>query len=885
MLNQEGNLSSLRKIKKQSNPMPGDLINIKKLSQLYNDILQPLTLFPTPVRSLDEQKDAAITQAPDKNAHKEVVDESICRDDAYMCALSPFMEDLSKMSANTVRDLVKRRLHKISALNIGLTEVQKAFEEIILGEVITTCDNIPHVLCSTLLTAQEKQKLHRRLISHILIVSEQLFIYYLKKMEWNKTQSVFSEEANLTRLKAQLLLDCSKFFNLISAQHYLIAEIKELEGQDLTQRETEEILPNKSNFPEHTNKKSTYYGSINPHFTMAYFVRLGRPKKSPQKLQKDIDLMQFENIPQLDLKKVQTLIPRRKDESTFPQTMQCDAIRTPCPNIHSEDQKIKEKSSPRKYVTLKKWPSCPNLMISDLVKELCVSIKQYSSECPEILSWAGTVKTEEHTLSQDLKRLVEDSSLQKPSMVGDPYCDEEIPPLIRALPHGIGDKVKLHKMQELLKDLDHSQEQCQKGQETKASPHPQASSVDILLPKKPLLRRADAQPSDRIYTNTTDIAKYPPVYNHFSNEIEAASVTRLDRNLFVGKELKEVYSELTKNISTDHLKFDQDSIIEPYATKLDFSKCVASSTLTRNKNQRVINKELDSVALNDKSDSADQYIPMDKEASRYCNSWLTWWKSLVNFDDYMKYISTKDLDYLKVIYHLYNSDSEDEEQAKLALKKMEEELKRERDKKIADLRAEKQNYMPGMWNINSVMLGGLGSDPSLQGKTHNEILQKKINAIWKALHVPEALRLDMAIKYSSAEYQDCLPQAIEMWEKAVNIIQKREEILAELEQFEREASDPNRFFQRGYNGTSMARMKESRIRKKLHTQLTEIEHEILELLQVIKKSFNDTVTFKGRPYVEKIQRDKIEMLYWLQQDRRKDVMEKNLEKQHALLKL
>ncbi|CAH2277403.1 Hypothetical predicted protein [Pelobates cultripes] len=730
------------------------------------------------------------------------------------------------MSANTVRDLVKRRLHKISALNIGLTEVQKAFEEIILGEVLITCDNIPHVLCSTLLTAQEKQKLHRRLISHILIVSEQLFIYYLKKMEWNKTQSVFSEEANLTRLKAQLLLDCSKFFNLFSAQHYLITEIKELEGKELTQRETEEILPNKSNFPEHTNKKSTYNGSFDPNFTMAYFVRLGRPKKSSQKLQKDIDLMQFENIPQLDLKKVQTLIPRRKDESTFPQTIQCE--------------------------------------------------------------------------------LVEDSSLQKPSMVGDPYCDEEIPPLIRALPHGIGDKAKLHKMQELLKDFERSQEQCQKGLETKASPHPQASSVDVLLPKKPLLRRADAQPSDRIYTNTTDITTYPPVYNHFSNEIEAASVARLDRNLFVGKELKEVYSELTKNISTDHLKFDQDSIIEPYATKLDFSKCVASSTLTRNKNQRVINKELDSLARPYKSLLQDQYIPMDKEASRYCNSWLTWWKSLVNFDDYMKYISTKDLDYLKVIYHLYNSDSEDEEQAKLALKKMEEELKRERDKKIADLRAEKQNYMPGMWNINSVMLGGLGSDPSLQdqvfvcgvedAKGSMVVdtappgraccgLKKKINAIWKALHVPEALRLDMAIKYSSAEYQDCLPQAMEMWEKAVNIIQKREEILAELEQFEREASDPNRFFQKGYNGTSMARMKESRIRKKLHTQLTEIEHEILELLQVIKKSFNDTVTFKGRPYVEKIQRDKIEMLYWLQQDRRKDVMEKTFEKQHALLQL
>ena len=47
---------------------------------------------------------------------------------------------------------------------------------------------------------------------------------------------------------------------------------------------------------------------------------------------------------------------------------------------------------------------------------------------------------------------------------------------------------------------------------------------------------------------------------------------------------------------------------------------------------------------------------------------------------------------------------------------------------------------------------------------------------------------------------DCFTflQVIERWEKITDLILKREELLSKLEKFERAASDPNRFFQKGW---------------------------------------------------------------------------------------
>ncbi|XP_077328441.1 coiled-coil domain-containing protein 87 isoform X3 [Lithobates pipiens] len=785
------------------------------------------------------------------------------KDEVYAHPTAPFMKDMRTVSPDVLCDMVRRRLHKLLPFTPGSTDVRKVFEEIILSEVKVACDGIPDVLCTTLINPREKQRLHRRLLGHIMIVSEQLFLHYLHKMDWSKSHSLFSEEANLTRCKAQLLLDCSKFFNVFSARHYLIAEIKELEGNEPDEVTVEQI----AQFSQHTDKKKVLCKISKQSFTMKYFIRLGRPDTAVKKVQRETDLMQIKSIQGLDLEKVHKLFPKSEDYTTFTKNVQCEAVTTPCSFRHEEEQNTEEENSYAKCTLIKKSVSCPNLRIGDLLAdELRIIFRQYPAECPDILSKSQT-EVEGNPVSDDLRRLIGDATLQSSDHVQRQYPDEEIPPLISAIGPGYRNPAKRQKMEALLQSLNKKSEDPREIEKTKTSSYPQAFTVDVQVPNRPLVRRADVQASDRVFIHLTEIQKYPPIYNDFASEIESATVKKLDRNLYVGQELEEVYTELVKNLSTNHLRFDQDLEFEPYATKLDFSVCTASSTLTKKTNQRVINKKLDSLAAFSECESLVQHMPADKEASRVYNSWLVWWKSVVNTDDYMKYVSTQDLDYLKVIYHLYNSDSEDEEQARVALIKKQEEKKRQREKKIADLRAEKQIYSPGMWNVNSIMLGGLGSDPPVQDadlelkeslNTSSQVdtpashvdLQKTINAIWNALHIPEDQRLDMAIKYSSNEYRDRLPEAIRMWEKAVLLIQKREKMLAELEMFEREASDPNRFFSKGYNGTSVARMEESKQRKKLYKQMSDTECAIAKILQFIKRTFNDIVSYKAYRYCQ-----------------------------------
>lgn len=38
----------------------------------------------------------------------------------------------------------------------------------------------------------------------------------------------------------------------------------------------------------------------------------------------------------------------------------------------------------------------------------------------------------------------------------------------------------------------------------------------------------------------------------------------------------------------------------------------------------------------------------------------------------------------------------------------------EQNEKLAELRALKSEYQTGLWNVNSVMLGGLGKDPDIE---------------------------------------------------------------------------------------------------------------------------------------------------------------------------
>lgn len=93
--------------------------------------------------------------------------------------------------------------------------------------------------------------------------------------------------------------------------------------------------------------------------------------------------------------------------------------------------------------------------------------------------------------------------------------------------------------------------------------------------------------------------------------------------------------------------------------------------------------------------------------------------------------------------------------------------------------------------------------------------QERLEAVWSSLQMPDAQRLDMAIKYSCDAFFTRLIEAVERWEQATDLILRREALLVKLEQFERNASDPNRFFAKtnGVKKSSVLLLEEARYRR------------------------------------------------------------------------
>lgn len=77
----------------------------------------------------------------------------------------------------------------------------------------------------------------------------------------------------------------------------------------------------------------------------------------------------------------------------------------------------------------------------------------------------------------------------------------------------------------------------------------------------------------------------------------------------------------------------------------------------------------------------------------------------------------QETDYLGVINHFYDSDAEDDDEEESESAKMDaltNQLEQQRNQKLNELRQEKTTYTPGLWNAQSVLLGGLGRDPDVE---------------------------------------------------------------------------------------------------------------------------------------------------------------------------
>ncbi|XP_032735803.1 LOW QUALITY PROTEIN: coiled-coil domain-containing protein 87, partial [Lontra canadensis] len=229
---------------------------------------------------------------------------------------------------------------------------------------------------------------------------------------------------------------------------------------------------------------------------------------------------------------------------------------------------------------------------------------------------------------------------------------------------------------------------------------------------------------------------------------------------------------------------------------------------------------------------------------------------------YFKYLTNQETDFLHVIFQMYEEEVPVETKAPVR-----EPLKIQYPPPL--LEDEEPDFVPEEWNWSTVLEHRLGNKKiSLLREPYKILnLQKRLERLWSILEVPDKDRLDMAIKYSSNARLRQLPSLVSAWEQALKPIQLREMLLGRLEWFERQASDPNRFFQKTAMDLSRF-LEESQFRSRLHRKISVLQAPLASLLEEIESVFGEPVTFRGRRYLDKMKHDKVEMLYWLQQRQR-----------------
>ncbi|XP_020669024.3 coiled-coil domain-containing protein 87 [Pogona vitticeps] len=802
------------------------------------------------------------------------------------------------ISLAALLQLVQRRLELGPSWAHLPSRPQAAFRGIILAEVRHIFKDLQRSLHDQAFGAQTNRELYQHLVAYIGLVSQHLFLHYLCLLEHRSKMGVFTDCANLTRFSAQLTLDCSAFLNVAAVRHRLVMEMK-------TARSRRPESARRDLVPLAQVPKETLGCRLG--FTISHFIRLTKPLVPTARKKVAEEVKELENLPSLDMNKVKQLNLPTAKEISFLKKMTCAAVRVPCPSASRE--KMKPQRIKRTTSGLKRSQSLPNMRAGRLLAdELGIHIRprRLSPDLP--CHYADSAEDWElrgsERLDEDLQRLVQGCIVKSSPGQGKQNDDLELPPLIKALTRRKANELHEEHLQTTLSALQREEYVERERRNTIiAAPasHPQAATINVQVHDRMVVKAADLQVSDRVFLEAVVLEKCPPIYNHLLGEINDATLKSLDANLSTGEEVREMYKELMNTISEDHLKFDAGPLIESPAVDIDLSGCFASSTLTRRKNEQVINDELSKIL------PAGPYSPEEvvdtpqtpnlpfkkKSSKKEYASWLKWWKKTFNTDDYLTYIATKESDYLAVIFHLYNFVGEEEEEEKMqqaavdeAEVRAQEKAKRAAIKEALGLPRKEDKIESGHSEgiamervstpdvVEDVRLwqGGLGTLGDSDHKPEDlRALQRRLERLWVVLHFSERERMDMAIKYSSHPYYLLLPDMLQAWEEAARSIQDRELLLAELEKFELTASDPNRLFSLEPQAYAR-RMQEGATRNRLRSELAQYDSELYVILTHIREAFNDTVTFKGRPYLKKMEWDTVEMLYWLQQERRASAM-------------
>ncbi|XP_057408863.1 coiled-coil domain-containing protein 87 [Balaenoptera acutorostrata] len=816
-----------------------------ELQRFYHRLLRPLSLFARTTTRTESQK----------RLPQEV----------------PMLLPLP-VSRLTVASLCRQVAERLA--NSGLEaraprKVRLRFTEVILDELKCSWQEPP---TEPGLSHLNNQRLRKRLLVYVLLSSEQLFVRYLHLQKIMSTPAaVFTESATLTRLAASLARDCTVFLTGPEVYRGLLADFRALLKEGQVQVCVPRVRPlgptgafRLCPIPWH---HSTGFAQV-PYFNLSlnYLIQLSRPREFVSEPEPD-PVKELKSIPQLKKKKplrwLSTMQKRR--ESNF----NSQIASLPGSSVAPPSQAPPTSHLPLSS-QLQRGQSMPSLREGwKLADELGLPPFSPRPLTPLVLVAESKPELEGDTVAEDLKQRMKNMHLGWSHYSP---LDSGLPPLLGALTYRPAAKHHMEELQRMLKGLEEKEASEQWSLQPPRCPplEPQPVTVTLKL-RNQVVQAAAVQVSARNFLDSFHVEGAGVLYNHLAGELEPKLIEEMDTDRTFGSSIGEVYKELMSCVSNDHFSFDQGPLVEPAANE-DWSAFLSSAFLCQEKQRRNINTKLaglysqraNTLQSNPDKMSSLTSLQASKSWEKWSNkaSWLNWWKTTLSVGDYFKYLTTQQTDFLHVIFQIY-----EEEVPVEIVAPVRESLKIQHPPPL--LEDNEPDFVPGEWDWDTVLECRLGTkNNSLLEDSHKILsLQKRLERLWSMLEVPDKDRLDMAIKYSSNARLRQLPSLVSAWERALQPIQLREILLGRLECFERQASDPNRFFHKTDMGLSRF-LEENQIRNHLHKRLSLVEAPLVPLLEEIELVFGEPVTFKGQHYLDKMKHDKVEMLYWLQQRRR-----------------
>ncbi|XP_062454824.1 coiled-coil domain-containing protein 87 [Rhea pennata] len=711
--------------------------------------------------------------------------------------------------------------------------VRRAFWEIILAAATRAWETVS----GSLRDSARGGEIYEHLLSYLVLAAERLFLHYLRLMRSSRRRAVFTEQANLTRFRAQLALDCATYFDVAAVRQQLITEMKRPAARGLRRAES--------------SRRATRGCRLG--VTVSHLLRLTWPSTPSSWEKLMMDIKELEDIPSPDLSRVPRWLSvgRMQFPLSALRNLPCKAIRTPCPQPSRSDgcpgtqqPKAGSRSLPdlregRQLLDELGLPRPPRRR-SPVVLDCCREPEAAGSGSAAL------------AVAEDLRWLTQQAARRELSE------DLRLPPLLAVLTRRSQDDARLQRLRAQLRQ-----------EELAPPPRPTRPPAASLLARPSLAAKVAAlQVPGRAFVDVVTLQGFAPLCSDLLGDPHTASADALDAGLCPGREVQEVYTELAKNLPSEQLRFDCEPLVQPSATDRDLFCSAASEAQEELVINAELSKTLPAVWHGSEAPAAPEPAPRNVPWKQR-GSWHQWWKTTFGFDDYLKFISTAETDYLHVIFHLHGQASEEEEEP-VAPPVCQEQREREPEQRAPRGSSGAEQFVPGLWKP-----GTLG-EPGPPGETR--LLQKRLERLWAVLHVSGREKLDMAIKYSCGAGYARLPAALEAWEAAASHIQERELLLAHLEALEETASDPNRFFELT-PGSCETRAGEAWARRRLHAAIARRDAVLSAALRTIRAKFGDTVTFKGRPYLEKMRWDKVEMLYWLQQGRRAGLLDRDPRRQ------